>query len=109
MKSLVSFVLRFNLDFLSVLIIGDECRGIEDKCALNRAANLLPRVLFIVELESHDKYDHLLNVYTHMSCLFQSLQIVWATRRINFEGNFPYAYEKMVFSRNIYLVWSVDD
>ena len=76
MQSFIGFVLRFNLDFLSVLIIGDECRGIEDKCALNRAANLLPRVLFIVELESHHKNDHLVNVYTHMSCLFQSLQIV---------------------------------
>jgi len=70
MQSFISFVLRFNLDFLSMLIIRDECRGIADKCALNRATNLLPRDLFVVMLESHDENDQRVNVYAHIPCLF---------------------------------------
>ena len=73
MKSLIGFVLRFNLDFLSVLIILDEYRGIVDKCALNRAANLLPGVLFVVELESYGKNDHFVNVHSDVPLLCQSL------------------------------------
>ena len=42
MQSFIGFILRLNLDFASVLIILDEYRGFADKCALNRAANLLP-------------------------------------------------------------------
>jgi hypothetical protein len=76
MKSLVSFVLRFNLDFLSVFIILDEYRGIVDKCSLNRTANFFPRVLFVVELESYDKHHHFVNVNSDVPLLFQSLQIV---------------------------------
>ena len=73
MQSFISFVLRFNLDLLSVFIILDEYRGVADKCALNRAANLLPRVLFVVELESYGKHDHFVNVYSDVPLLCQSL------------------------------------
>ena len=73
MKSFIGFVLRFNLDFLSVLIVLDECWGIVDKCARNRAANLLPRVLFVVELESYDKHNYFVNVYSDVPLLCQSL------------------------------------
>ena len=83
MQSFIGFVLRFNLDCLCVLIILDEYRGIADKRALNRAANLFPRVLFVVELESYDKYDHFVNVYRDVPLLFQSLQIVCAAWCIN--------------------------
>ena len=73
MQSFLHFVLRLNLDYPSVLIILNEYRGIADKCALNRAANLLPRVLFVVNLESYGKNDHFVNVYAHVPLLFQSL------------------------------------
>jgi len=53
MQSLIHFVLRFNLNFQCVLIILDEYRCIADKCSLNRATNLFPRILFVVELESY--------------------------------------------------------
>ena len=76
MQSFISFVLRFNLDFLSFLIILDEYRGIADKCALNRSANLLPGVLFVVKLESYHKKDHFVNIYTTVPLLFWSLQII---------------------------------
>ena len=84
MQSLIHFVMRLNLDCLFVIIVLDESRGIMDKCTLNRAANLLPRVLFVVELESYDKHDHFVNVYSDVPLLFQSLQIVCATWCINF-------------------------
>jgi hypothetical protein len=109
MQSFISFVLRFNLDFLSFLIILDEYRGIADKCALNRAANLLPGVLFVVELESYGKHDHFVNVYSDVPLLSQSLQLVCTTWCINFQCHCPYAYPKLIFSRNIYIVWSVND
>ena len=73
-KSFISFLQRLNLDFHSELIILDEYRGIMDKCALNRAANLLPRVLFVVELESYGKHDHLVNIYGDVPLLPKSLQ-----------------------------------
>jgi len=69
MKSFIGFVLRFNLDFLFVFIILDEYRGIVDKCALYRAANLFPGLLFVVELESHGKNDHFVNVHGDLSLL----------------------------------------
>jgi len=72
-QSSIHFVLRSNLDCLSVLIILDEYRGIVDKCALNRTANLLPGLLFVVELESYGKHDHLVNVYSDVPLLRQSL------------------------------------
>jgi len=104
MKSLVSFVLRFNLDFLSVFIILDEYRGIADKCSLNRAANFFPRVLFVVELESYDKHDHFVNVHSDVPLLCQSLQIVCSAWCLNLKGHFPYTYEKFIFSRNSDLI-----
>ena len=73
MQSFICFFLRFNLDFLYVLIILHEYRGIVDKCALNRAANFIPRALFVVELESYDKHDHFVNVYSDVPLLCQSL------------------------------------
>ena len=73
MQSFISFVLRLNLDFHCVLIIRDECRGIVDECALNGAANLLPRVLFVVKFESYGKHDQIVNVYGDVPLFFQSL------------------------------------
>ena len=73
MQSLISFVLRLNLDFHCVFIIRDEYRGIVDKCALNRAANLLPRLLFVVELESYGKHDQFVDVYGDVTLLVQCL------------------------------------
>jgi len=100
MKSLISFVLRFNLDFLSVFIILDEYRGTANKCSVNRAANLLPRVLFVIELESYFKHDHFVNVHSDVPLLCQSLKKVCAAWCLNFQGHFPYTYEKFIFSRN---------
>jgi len=101
MQSFISFVLRLNLDFHCVFIIRDEYRGVVDKCALNGAANLLPRVLFVVELESYGKHDKLVNIYSDVPLLSQSLQIVCTTWCINFQGHFPYAYQKLIFSGDI--------
>jgi hypothetical protein len=109
MQSFIGFVLWFNLNSLSVFIILDEYRGIADKRALNRATNLFPRVLFVVELESYDKYDHFVNVYRDVPLLFQSLQIVCAAWRSNFQGHCPDTYPKLIFMRNIYVVWRVYD
>jgi len=101
MQSFISFVLRLNLDFLAVLIILDEYRGIVDKSALNRAANLLPRMLFVVELESYDKHDHFVNVYSDVPLLSQSLQVICATWCINLQGHCPNANPKFVCPWNI--------
>jgi hypothetical protein len=73
MKSLISFVLWFNLDCLFVLIILYEYRGIVDEYTLNRAANLLPRVLFVVEPISYDKNDQLVNIYSDVTLFSLSL------------------------------------
>jgi len=105
MKTFISFVLRLNLNFLSVLIILDECRGIADQCALNRTANLLPRVLCVVKLESYGKNDHFINVYGNVPLFFQSLKIICATWCRNFQAHCPNAYPKLIFSWDIYLVW----
>ena len=101
MESFIGFVLRFNLDFLSVLIIRDEYRGVVEKCTLNRAASLLPRVLFYIELESYAKLDHFVNIHSDATLLCQSLQIICATWCINFHGYFPNAYEKLIFPKYI--------
>jgi len=47
-----------------MLIILDKYRGIVDECTFNRATNLLPRVLLVVELESNGKHDQFVNVYS---------------------------------------------
>ena len=101
MQSFIGFVLRFDLDFHSVLIILDEYRGIVDKCALNRATNLLPGMLFVVELESYGKHDHFVNVYGDVALLVQSLQRICVTRCFNFEGHCPRAYPKLIFSWDV--------
>ena len=76
MQSFICFIVRLNLNFHSLLIVSHEYRGIMDKCTLNRATNLLPGVLFVVELESYCKNDHFVNVYSYMPLLLRSLQIV---------------------------------
>jgi len=73
MQSFVRLVLRVNLDFQFSLIVFHEYRGVVDKCALNRATNLLPGLVFVVKLESYDKHDHFVNVYSDVSLLCQSL------------------------------------
>ena len=100
-QSFIGFVLRLNLDFHLELVILDEYRGIMDKCALNRAANLLPRVLFVVELESYGKHDHFVNVYGDVPLLSQSLQRICVTWRSNFQGHCPRAYPKLIFSGDV--------
>ena len=72
-QSFIGFVLRFNLDFFSVLIILDKYRGISDKCTLNGATNLFPCMLFVVELESYVKHDHFVNIHGNVSLFCQSL------------------------------------
>ena len=62
MQSSVLFVLRLDLDFSIVVIIRDEYRGIVDKCSLDRATRLLPRLLFVIELEGYAKKDHFVNI-----------------------------------------------
>jgi hypothetical protein len=109
MKSLIHFILRLYLDFLYVLIILDEYRGITDKYSLNRTANFLPWELIVVEIEIYDNGDHFVYINAHIPLHFQSLQIVWATWCINLQYHFPNGYPKLIFSRNIYIVWSVDD
>jgi len=69
MQTFIHFILRLNLDISSVLIIRDESRGIMNECALNRAANFLPRLLIVVELESYGKHDHFVNVYSDVLLL----------------------------------------
>jgi hypothetical protein len=101
MESFIGFVLRFNLNFLYVLMIRDEYRGIVDKCALNRAASLLPRVLFVVELKSYAKHDHFVNVYSDVPLLVQSPQRIRVTRRTDVQGHCPRAYPKLIFPRHI--------
>jgi len=70
MQSFIHFVLWLNLDISSVIIISDEYGGIMDECALNRAACFLPRALFVVELVSYYKDNHLVYVYTNVPLLF---------------------------------------
>ena len=94
MQSFIGFVLWFNLNSLSVLIILDKYRGIVDKRALNGAAKLPPRVLFVVKLESYDKHDHFVDVDSDVPLLFQSLQIVCVAWRINLQSHCPYANPK---------------
>ena len=101
MEAFIGFFLRLNLDLLSVLIILDEYRGIVDKCTLDRAANLLPRVLFVVELESYGKHDHFVNVYGDVPLLSQSLQRICVTWRTNFQSHCPRAYPKLIFSGDV--------
>ena len=109
MQSFIHFVLRLNLDISSVLIIRNEYWGIPDECAIDRAADLLPRLLFVVELESYLKHDHFVNVYTNVPLLLWSLQIILAAWCINFQCHFPYAYPEFIFARNLYIVGSGDD
>jgi len=109
MKSFIGFVLRFDLDYLSVVIINHKSRGIVDKCTLYRAANLLPRVLFVIELESYDKHDYFVDVYSDVPLFCQTLQIVCATRCFNFQRDCPYTYPKMIFPWDVYIVWRGDE
>jgi len=76
MQTFIRFVLWLNLDISSVLIIRDKYWGIPDECALDKAANFLPRMLFVVELESYLKHDHFVNVHSDVPLLCQSLKII---------------------------------
>ena len=109
MHSFIRFVLRINLDFSSALIIRHKSWGIPDKCALNKAASFLPRMLFGVELESHNKHDQFVNIRGYASLLCQSLQIGRGAWCIHLQSHFPDADIKAVCSRHGYLVWRVDD
>ena len=73
MQSFIDFILRFNLNVMSEVIVRHESRWIVDKRAFNRATSLLPWLLFDVMLESYDKNDHFVNVHGDMPLLCQSL------------------------------------
>ena len=109
MKSLIRFVHRPDLDLSAVFIILHKYRGVVDEYALNRTASLLPGLLFVIELENYDKNYHFVNVYANTPLLIQSLQIVRPAWCINFKRDFPNSKPKLIFSRNLHLIWSVDD
>jgi hypothetical protein len=73
MKSFICFIMWFNLNCLFLIIIIHEVWGIVNKYPLYRATDLLPRVLFVVELESYGKHDHFVNVHGDMPLFCQSL------------------------------------
>ena len=73
MMTLIHFILRFYLDCLFVIIILYEMWGIVKRYPLDRATSLLPRVLFVIELESYGKNDQFVNVYGDVPLLCQSL------------------------------------
>ena len=73
MQPFIWFVSRLNLDISIMIIIADKYRGIVDEYPLNRATRFLPWVVFVVELESYDKNDHFVNVYSDVPLLCQSL------------------------------------
>ena len=109
MQSLISFVLGLDLDLHIVIIILHKCRGIVDKCSLDGAARLLPRLLFVVELESYDQHNHCIDVQSSMAFLCNSLQISRVTGGSDFKSHFPNPQPKLILSRNVHLIWSVDD
>ena len=55
MESLVHFVLRFDQNLLTVLIILHKSRSIEDECSLDITTSFLPGLLFVVKLEIYDE------------------------------------------------------
>ena len=101
MQSFIGFILRLNLDVHGVFIIRDEYRGVADKCALNGSTNLLPRVLFVVELESHGKHVHCVDVYGDVPLLAQSLQRICVTWRTDVQGHCPRADQKLILPGHI--------
>jgi len=109
MHSLIYFCHRVYLDFSMIIIILDEYRSIVDGYTLNRATSFLPRVLFVVKLENYDKLDHFINIYSDVPLLCHSLYIVRTARGIDLQSHCPNADPKLIFSRNIYIVWSVND
>jgi hypothetical protein len=72
MDATIWFFLRLNRDLTIIFIIYDELRSVVDEYPLIRTAGLVPRVLFVVELESHDKDDHLVNIDANMPLIYQS-------------------------------------
>ena len=73
MQPFIWSVHRLNLDISIMIVIADKYRGIVDEYPLNRATRFLPWVVFVVELESYDKNDHFVNVYSDVSFLFNPL------------------------------------
>jgi len=108
-ESLIGFGLGLHRNFQGVVIVLHEYWGIVNKCTLNRAARLLPRLLFVVELESYGKHDHFVNVYGDVPLLFQPLQIILVTRGIDFHCHFPNSEPKTIHARNSYFVGRFDD
>ena len=53
MQTFILFVFRFYLNFPVMIIVLHKLRGIVDECALDRTARFLPRLFFVVELESY--------------------------------------------------------
>ena len=109
MFSLILFVFGADFNLPSMLIILNKSRSIVDECALNIAARLLPWLLFVVELESHDKYDQFIDIYSNKTWLFRSLQVVCAARCLNLQGYLPYTHPKVIFSRNIHIIRSLNN
>ena len=72
MHSLIRFFLRLDRNFAVIFIILYEDRGIVDECPLDRATLFLPRLLFVVKLESYDKNDHFVNIYADLPLFSQS-------------------------------------
>ena len=109
MKSLIRFVIGTDFNLLSMLIILNKSRSIVDECALNIATRLLPWLFFVVELESHDKHDQLVDVQSNKTWLCRSLQVVRTAGCLHLQDHFPNTKPKTILSRNIYIVWRTDD
>ena len=109
MDSYIRIILRIDLDFSIIVIIFHKYRGIVDECPLDKATRFLPWLFFVVELKGYGKNNHFVNIYTSDTLFFNSLQIGWKTWCLNSQGHFPNTYPKPILSRNIYVVWSIDD
>ena len=67
MLPFVLFILGLDLHGALVIIILDEARGMVDVGVLDIAANLFPRLLFVVELVSYHENDLLVKIQSNKS------------------------------------------
>ena len=73
MESFISFVLRFNLDFMSVLIILNKRWGVMYKRPLYNPTDLAPRLALIISIKSHLQLHHPININSNMRLLSHPL------------------------------------
>ena len=109
MSSLITLILRSNLDILAVLVVGDEGGRTAEEGAEDGAADATPGVCVRVVGEGDGEGGEGVEVEGDGVVVGEVLEIIRTTRRLNDHSHFPNPHPKPIIPRHINLIRRVNN